>query len=884
VSLEGSSISHYRIEAELGRGGMGVVYKAVDSKLDRTVALKLLPSSALTSEEDRARFYREAKAAAQLHHPHIASIFEIDEAVLQGAPGDEPRPFIAMEYIEGSPLDAMIKASPLPLPEVVNIARQIAEALSEAHGKDIVHRDIKSANVMVTSAGKAKVLDFGLAKTAQSTMLTRMGSTMGTIAYMSPEQARGESVDHRTDLWALGVIIHEMTTGTLPFGGDYEQAIVYSIMNEDAEPLTALRTGVPMELERIVNKLLAKKATSRYASASDLMVDLESLAEEVRKAGSSSRMTARMTVKRASRPGSRSAQSLTMVLAALTVLFGLTAIWLALRAGPETPDSPPMALKLVFDDLEGVGYPAFSPDGSHVVFLAYDTSAVAPGQYIHSLASGQRNRVPGLDEVGFSTWSPDGTRLAYSDLNDNVMVIRPDGSNRSVIGSYSNTLVTWSSNQSILLDPEDGILREYHLDGRGEEVLAEPDPEQGERYYWWPRPLPGDRYLLFSAVPPETSSEATDIRILDRRTGEHAPLIEDGEYPFFVSSGHILFLRGDEDMLMAQPFNLESRTVSGPAVDLFPVTFGSMAVSETADALIYRSGTTESTYDFSFLESDREPFSITLGAADIMAISRDGTVAVSRATTEDEVDLFVLDPASGYEAVLTRRSVIEAPIFSPDGASLGYLTTDAGRFRIHAIDMTSRERILDLEVDGLERIVLHDWHPDGNRILLTGSPGDVLRSSAHVLDLDTGEISPFLDPNLTIETAGYDPSGAYLAYTESTPSSYRVWISPSDGSGRVAIEGDYIFESWLPDRQAILVFDVVRNALVEIPLQLDRSIRVAGSGRDVIVSEDIVSGQVLSDGSILLWDSHEADDKTNHFDLITSFRRYLNEVAPPLDD
>jgi len=276
--MVGNTLSHYQITAELGRGGMGIVYKATDTKLGRTVALKVLPSSALATEEDRARFYREAQAAAQLHHAHIATIFEIDEAVPSGAPhGTQPSPFIVMEYIEGETLDARIKKGPLKLDEVIRVASEIASALEAAHTNKIVHRDIKSANVMLTQKGAAKVLDFGLAKTAQSTQLTRMGSTLGTVAYMSPEQARGEEVDSRTDLWALGVVMYEMIAGTNPFGGDYEQAVVYGILNADPEPLTALRTGVPMEIERITNKLLAKDTAHRYQTAPDLIADLSAI-------------------------------------------------------------------------------------------------------------------------------------------------------------------------------------------------------------------------------------------------------------------------------------------------------------------------------------------------------------------------------------------------------------------------------------------------------------------------------------------------------------------------------------------------------------------------------------------------------------------------------
>ncbi len=189
--MTGNHLSHYLVESELGRGGMGIVYRARDTKLNRTVAVKVLPSAALATDDDRARFYREAQSAAQLHHPNIATVFEIDEAVPSDAPhGTQPSPFIAMEFVDGASLKDEIDKGPMKLARSVEIAIQIADALKAAHAGNIVHRDIKGQNVMLTKSGLAKVLDFGLAKTAQSTMLTRMGSTLGTAAYMSPEQAR----------------------------------------------------------------------------------------------------------------------------------------------------------------------------------------------------------------------------------------------------------------------------------------------------------------------------------------------------------------------------------------------------------------------------------------------------------------------------------------------------------------------------------------------------------------------------------------------------------------------------------------------------------------------------------------------------------------------
>jgi len=262
----GKTISHYRILSKLGEGGMGVVYKAEDTTLKRAVALKFLPSELTRDPDARERFIHEARAAAALSHPNICTIHEID--------AHEGCPFIAMEFIDGPSLKEKVEAGPFKLDDAVGTAIQAAEGLAAAHEKGIVHRDIKSANIMITEKGQTTIMDFGLAKSAGRTQLTREGTTLGTIAYMSPEQAQVHTVDHRSDIWSLGIVLYEMIAGKQPFRGEYEQAVVYLIINSEPEPLTSLRTGVPMELERIVTRCLAKDPAERYQTAKDLAADL----------------------------------------------------------------------------------------------------------------------------------------------------------------------------------------------------------------------------------------------------------------------------------------------------------------------------------------------------------------------------------------------------------------------------------------------------------------------------------------------------------------------------------------------------------------------------------------------------------------------------------
>ncbi len=275
----GATVSHYRILEKLGEGGMGVVYKAEDIKLHRPVALKVLPRQALITEEDKTRFAREAQAAASLSHPHVAMIFEFDE-VDDPATGGKLA-FIAMEYVDGETVKKRIQGRPLPISEAVNIAIAVAEGLAKAHEKGIIHRDIKSENVMISRDGVVKIMDFGLAEIAGRTRVTKEGMTVGTVAYMSPEQALGETLDQRADIWSFGIVMYETITGKLPFSGDYEQAIVYRILNEEPEPITSLRSNVPMELERIVRKAMQKDPAVRYQTMGDLVADLKSLKKQL---------------------------------------------------------------------------------------------------------------------------------------------------------------------------------------------------------------------------------------------------------------------------------------------------------------------------------------------------------------------------------------------------------------------------------------------------------------------------------------------------------------------------------------------------------------------------------------------------------------------------
>ena len=361
--MPGRTISRYKIVEKLGEGGMGVVYRAEDTKLRRTVALKFPTADNLSSEEERARFVREARAAAALNHPNICTVHEIDEA--------EGHTFIAMEFVEGQSVKDKVRARPLPLDEALEIAMQASEGLKAAHAKGIVHRDIKSANLMVNNEGQIKIMDFGLARLGNEKGITQTGTTLGTLLYMAPEQAEGQTVDQRGDIWSLGIVLYEMVSGQLPFEGDIEAAVLRSILYEEPEPLTSVQSKVPQALDEVIAKALAKDRNERYQDVGELLMDLRVVARQIAEESDTARPS-RRPITKAKRDALARARRrrLTWALGIATAAAVLTIAGLAVRSflpTTEAPLEPPRVVPLTsYPGVEGP--PAFSPDGNQVAF------------------------------------------------------------------------------------------------------------------------------------------------------------------------------------------------------------------------------------------------------------------------------------------------------------------------------------------------------------------------------------------------------------------------------------------------------------------------------------------------------------------------------------
>jgi len=443
----GKTVSHYKILEKLGEGGMGVVYRAHDTALGRDVALKFLPTNLTRDPTAKTRFVREARAASALDHPNVSTVYEIDET-------EEGQLFIAMTYYEGEALRERLSRGPLPLEDAMSITIQIAQGLLAAHQKDIVHRDIKAANVFLTSSGLVKILDFGLAKLSGVTQLTLPETTVGTVSYMSPEQAQGAEIDSRSDVWSLGVVLYEMVTGQLPFRGEFPEAMVYSILNEDPPRVTGLRSGVPLELERIIDKCLAKGADQRYQHLDDLIVDLNRLKPSLASGSGVRSMEPASTVRGVRR-------SLLFAVAGFGWLAAVMVSLYLLRPPAQhppvrlhtisysgrdwAPNASPAGDMIAFaSDRDGVSriwlkqvaggseepitegpddLPRFSPDGAQILFVR-DLGGTRD-LYRTSVVGAQQRRI--LEDVSEADWSPDLKNVAFIRTEpvgeDNIEVI-----------------------------------------------------------------------------------------------------------------------------------------------------------------------------------------------------------------------------------------------------------------------------------------------------------------------------------------------------------------------------------------------------------------------------------------------------------------------------
>ena len=884
----GTRLSHYDIEAELGRGGMGIVYRARDTKLGRTVAIKVLPPSALASQDDRARFFREAQAAAQLTHPNIATIYEIDEAVSEGGSSEEPRPFIAMEFIEGATLEDRIKEGPLKLDEVIALASQVAGALGAAHDKNIVHRDIKSANIMLTADGQAKVLDFGLALTAQSTKLTRMGSTLGTVAYMSPEQARGEEVDNRTDLWALGVVIYEMIVGSNPFGGDYEQAVVYSILNEDPEPVTALRTGIPMELEQLIDKCLRKEAGHRYQSAADLKADLAALSLPSR----GSRTTRIATPSTASLPppgspaqGSPGANSRTaktaMIL--LGLVIGVAGTWTVLRGATDNDNTNsevvrssivlPADAALTFSSRDVVGLEMsgldVSRDGRWMVYRKQDGEEL-PRLVLRDLQTGAQVELAGTEGAYFPVFSPDASWIAYFIQSAVYRVPREGGSPRFVGGTSDPTGLLWH---------DDGYL--YWAERQGTFLV---------------RSLPdGEAEMLNSEARcncglPTVGPDGTGVVVSGRDTEEawwwHAgqmPVEMDipGNHVRYLSNGSVVFTRTGS--LMAARYDPATGRIQGDEVLMLDdIRTGSILRSGHYDVtdngtLFYVAGAPSGQVNVIVRDGNGQEANLGLptGVYGPVNVSPDGRyIIIQRLDQGRQYEL--LDRQTGGSQTILRDDQTTGIVWGADAQIIHYTAVRGNETVFMERNLRTNAESELFRIEGDAR--LSAAAPDGK--FLAYSVYEATFQRMFIRNIEDGSVEQVnREEEVTYWAADWSRDGRFFSYTRVGEGGSKIFVEPfpRDGTFRALSPGWGEEAEMLFDEDALIYRDGSSWYKVRFGDTLDSFAEpeLAFSGPYVNVAG--MEFRVLPGGEVVLQRAVNTDSRTGRIEVISGFDRLVEQ-------
>ena len=794
MSLEpGTRLGPYEIVAPLGVGGMGEVYRARDTRLDRDVALKIVPDAFAGDPERLARFEREAKTLAALNHPNIAQIHGFEQS------GDATA--LVMELVQGEDLAQLIGSSPLPVDEVLPIARQIADALEAAHEQGIIHRDLKPANVRIRPDGSVKVLDFGLAKVIDvgdvsptnagrnsptittPANITVGGVVLGTPAYMAPEQARGKPVDKRADIWAFGCVLYEMLTGRAPFAGATTSDVLARVLEREPDWST-LPHHLPDRLRETMRQCLVKDPRHRTRDIGDVRIALDGI------------LTApveRAAAQRDSRPG-LARTGLSWVFALTTLAASATAVWLAWR--PAAPEPPGIRAVLDLENnttlFTAVG-PAvvFSPDGRLLAFVG-SLRGHLPQLYVRRLDSLQPVALGGTSGARDAFFSPDGDWIGFFADGKLKKIATRGGAVVTLADASNDRGGDWLDRDTIVFaqSGESALTRVAAAGGAPSPLTALADGELSHR---WPHILPGGRGVIFTAL----GNASAGPRVIAQRIpdGERKVLLPSAYFARYLPSGHLVYMQ--DSTLYGVPFDPETLTIRGSAVPFEegvlsnPNTLSAQVAFSARGAMLYVPGGASATARMFWIDATgaATPIGTASGRFSGPRLSPDGNrVAVT--IVGPQSDIWIYD---WTRDALSRLSFAEgddvAPVWSPDGQSVAFASETApgvpSNVFVRQADGTGEAVRL---IESAKPQIPASWHPSGRFLAMTATEDKTSRVLIASLTmtpagLKAGTPQPFAAGPFSQAEPAFSSDGRWIAYQANETGRYEVYVRPFPGPG-----------------------------------------------------------------------------------------------------
>jgi tRNA A-37 threonylcarbamoyl transferase component Bud32/dipeptidyl aminopeptidase/acylaminoacyl peptidase len=784
MALEiGTRLGPYEIVEAVGAGGMGEVYRAHDTRLDRTVAIKVLAEHMAADPDLRQRLEREAKAVSSLSHPHVCALYDVGH--------EDGVDYLVMEFLEGESMAERLVKGPLPVDELLRIAIQIADALEKAHRSGIIHRDLKPANIMLTREG-AKLLDFGLAKArapisesgadltaspTESQPLTAAGTVLGTYQYMAPEQLECKEIDARTDIFALGAVLYEMATGQRAFGGDSAASLIAGIMHEQPQPASQVRPMTPPALDRVIQTCLAKDPDDRWQTAHDVKLQLQWIAE----GGSVAGVPAPVAARRKSR------ERLAWAIAAAAALAAILATVGYLRRAPAPLHVTRFQIAAP-RDLDVVGSPRISPDGRTLAFQATDATGESR-LWVRPLDSLEARPLLGTEGMVYRPiWSSDSRHVAFFADGRLKRVAVEGGQVQIICDEDQGADGSWNQHGDILYDSADNDpIRRVGAGGGIPRPAVPVNTEAGETAVGWPEFLPDGRRFLYVLWTENANSQ---LMLGELDSGQATHLMDVDSRVQYAEPGYLVYVR--DDTLVVQPFDAESGEIRGdprPLAQQMSIDAVGLADFSAArnGTLVFRTAGSAVRRLVWRDRSGRELGSVgTPGVYGDMWLSPDGgRVVVTSGDSDGEEDIWIHDLERGVGSRFTFDPASDiAPVWSPDGERIAFSSTrrTGSSYDLYVQDATGSGSAVEL-LTGDQQLIAGDWSRDGKYLICAvydvGTSWDIWAVPME----GSGEPITVVATEFRESRPSFSPDGSWIAYQSDESGEWEIYVREFPGPG-----------------------------------------------------------------------------------------------------